>query len=175
LIFSYGANPELTFQWIFLGIKPNALYFMLHLIMVVFGFMLMLNNRQSLRACWWSAAVFAGFIAYVLTISNIFDVTNNVSGLVANDWNAGGEFYYLGQFIDKTLKGNIEFGYKVGAIYIGSIIVIFVWIAIVRLIQKLPPWNDKYFVKIIPEDMIIKDVFATDPPSEQQTNLEINS
>ncbi len=121
-------------KYIFLGVDHdgslNRLYFMMHYMLLIISLIALLNSSQYTKWSMFGAHVFfVAFLIYALTLSSTFNITNNVTGLVQNDWYGGGygtynEYGTLYKMLPMSFPGIVIFWYFIGAIAFYTICII---------------------------------------------------
>lgn len=81
--------PDISqfFEYTFIGLAPNRMYFMMHFLSLVLSIMV-LNCAKKYN--WWSLffsiIFYVIWFAYVQIVSKALNITSNVTGLVEYDW-----------------------------------------------------------------------------------------
>lgn len=75
--------------YIFIGDKPNPIYFSLHFYLCLFGFYLFVNTRKTIKIYWIYIIIHIILITYIIYVNVmilIFNIKNNASGFSFGDW-----------------------------------------------------------------------------------------
>ncbi|WP_391592243.1 DUF5378 family protein [[Mycoplasma] cavipharyngis] len=133
-------NP-ITLQYIFLGIEPNRLYFIMHFNLVFMGAMTLAIYRHKTKI--FPTIIIGGlYLLYVYLFVYYRQVNWNVTGLHPNDWSntqgIQGEYYYTGQIFKLSFPNNI--GAVIGIYIAVNIILIFLHNQWIILFQKIETW-----------------------------------
>lgn len=120
----YETKTIVNFEYIFLGIFPNKLYFIMHFNIVLMGVIILVLNQKKFQYFDFAIVIFLGgiYLLYVFLFKTIFNINWNVTGLSINDWsiinNYQGEYYLTG-IILKTSFPNV-YGIVIAS-YIGAV------------------------------------------------------
>lgn len=106
----YSPIANFDFQYLFFGIIPNRLYFLMHFNIVVFGMAILLVHYEPFVKIDFIHVMYVGaiYLLYAYVLKLIFSVEYNVTGLVVNDWiinnqsGVMGEYYLAGKIINLT-------------------------------------------------------------------------
>jgi hypothetical protein len=79
-------DVEFSTKYIFEGIQPNPIYYMLHVINLVLGMFVLANvPSMKFKGAMYCCVFILLYFMYVIVMINIFKVDYNVTGLTGND------------------------------------------------------------------------------------------
>lgn len=104
-------DQPLTVQYVFLGIYPNLMFFMMHYLLMTLSMMIMMTTQKY--KWWWFIFAFLTifiYIAYIFLIKYITGANWNLTGLTPNDWkNKDYDFKFLpGSYSYEVYYGEYE-------------------------------------------------------------------
>ncbi len=155
-------------NYIFLGVYNgdtlNRLYYMMHLMLLIISWVTLLNAKQFTKWSMLGAHLFfLGFLIYAITLSRCLNITNNVTGLVENDWYGGGVYNQYGavyNMLPMSFPGIIFFWYFVAAI--AHYTICFVKNYFTSDCFKLSYCNKKFYQKWKHQGFLYKIMWKTD-------------
>lgn len=104
------------FEYIFLGIEPNRLYFMMHLMSAFLGILtLVVAPPFTKKSYLWIFGWLCFWLAYELIVIAIFDIQYNATGLVPNDW-LGGQYSKVYEFFPMEFPLIVIFWYAIAVL-----------------------------------------------------------
>lgn len=156
----YEANdilPTQVWDYIFVGIGNNQLYFMMHYLSINLGMMIL---------CWmknwkWKEFLYChGFalfyFSYVLIIVSVVpEIKSNTTGIIKWDWLPGGEYDGVSKFLNiKTYPEVMIVGYVLS--YISISIIFLLRYYSTKLILKIKPLIIARTIKVLNKKIISK-------------------
>lgn len=141
------------YKYLFLGIandeSSNRIYFLMHLFLLCISLLTLLNAKQYTK---WSIIgtiiFFIGYLIYAIVLIKTLSITNNVSGLVKEDWygiyyNQYGAVY---NFLPISFPGIVIFWYFIVAIV--NLIICYIKNLLTTDLFKLSRCNNPFYSKL---------------------------
>ncbi|WP_027124261.1 DUF5378 family protein [Mycoplasmoides pirum] len=141
-------------NYIFVGINPNQLYFMMHYLSFALSLMIICWMRNwNIKILGYMHIFALAYFGYVLIIVSVCpQITSNTTGILENDWINGGEYVGVGIFLGISTYPLVMFvGYLLS--YISIVLIYFIRFLIEKVFIKL---NKKYDFVVIKNKFLSK-------------------